>query len=419
MSLVDDDGAAVDIDQLAATFDHRSAGYAKDPHAILGRLRAECPIAHSDSYGGFWVATRYEDVAAIARDDAVFSSAWLAPYQGGAASPPGNPYRMGFIEMDPPESLKYRRVVNPFFAPPAVDRITPHIRSIARNAIDSFIEQGRADIVCQYGEVIPALTTMHIMGLPTDRWRDYVEFFHHATGADPDSEEHRSTQDDDNLVHRELTKLLEDRRRHPRDDGLSQLVQAEIDGRPMSDRMALECATLLMIGGLDTTAALLANSILYLSENPDDRRRLAAQPELLPSACEEFLRYFSPVQNLGRTVTQTCEIGGRTLEPGDRVLISWAAANRDAEQFPDPETVDLERFPNRHQAFGLGSHRCAGSTLARREFEVAISELLERVPDYRVLVDQSRRYDRLGSNNGWISMPIEFTPGRPSAEPAG
>ena len=400
----------VEIEQVASTFDHWSEDYAHDPHAVLGRLRAECPIAHSDNYGGFWVATRYDDVASITRDDKVFSSEWTGPFSGGVTLPPNNAYRMAFIEMDPPESLKYRRIVNPLFAPPSVERITPHIRAIAHNAIDSFIDKGRVDIVHDYAEVIPALTTMHILGLPGDNWREYVEFFHHLTGSEPDSEERRASTKEGNVVQRNLTALLEDRRRHPREDGLSLLVQAEIDGEPLSDRLALECATLLMIGGLDTTAALFANTINYLGENPVDRRRLRENPALLEAACEEFLRYFTPVQNLARNVAEPCELGGQKLQAGDRILVSWAAANRDADHFDDPDVVDLERFPNRHQAFGLGTHRCLGSTLARREFQVGIGELLDRIPDYRVLDGQARRYDRLGANNGWTSMPIEFDP---------
>jgi cytochrome P450 len=154
------------VEEVASTFDHWSEEYAQDPHAVLGRLRRECPVAHSENYGGFWVATRYDDVARVTRDDAVFSSAWTGPHSGGVTLPPNNAYRMAFIEMDPPESLKYRRIVNPLFAPPAVEKVVPQIRTIARTAVDSFIGRGRVDIVHEYAEVIPALTTMHIMGYP-------------------------------------------------------------------------------------------------------------------------------------------------------------------------------------------------------------------------------------------------------------
>jgi cytochrome P450 len=363
------------------------------------------------------VTTGYDDVAHVTRDDRVFSSAWLGPYAGGVTLPPNNGYRMAFIEMDPPDSLKFRRIVNPLFASSAVERVTGYIRSVARNALNGFIEQGRADIVCDYAEVIPALSTMHVMGLPTDNWREYVEFFHHLVGAPPGSDERDESAKDDNVVQQSLSALLDDRRRKPRDDGLTCLVQARIDGKPLSDREALECATLIMIGGLDTTAALLSNTVLYLAENPHERRRLRERPELLSSACEEMLRYFSPVQNLARNVTEDCELGGRTLRAGDRVLVSWAAANRDPAHFPNPEEVDLERSPNRHQAFGLGTHRCVGAALARREFEVAIGELLRVIPDFSVEVEAARRYDRVGANNGWTSMPIVFEPGLPVENP--
>jgi cytochrome P450 len=212
----------------------------------------------------------------------------------------------------------------------------------------------------------------------------------------------------DDFVNSSLRQLLIDRRLEPCSDWLSLLATAEIDGSRLDLDLALECARLLMVGGLDTTAALLANTFFYLHENPRDKQRLIDQPDLVPSACEEFLRYFSPVINLARTVTEDCIVGDQSLAAGDRVALSWLSANRDERQFPDAGEVVLDRFPNRHVAFGVGTHRCVGSSLARREFEIAVPQLLRRIPDYVVDVTRARRYEVLAANNGWLTMPVTF-----------
>jgi cytochrome P450 len=163
---------------------------------------------------------------------------------------------------------------------------------------------------------------------------------------------------------------------------------------------------------VDTTSALLANTIHWLDGHPEARQRLIEDPSAIPVAGEEFLRVFSPVQALARNVAVDAVVGTTELPAGSRVLVSWAAANLDEREFPDADQVVLDRFPNRHQAFGLGQHRCVGSNLARVEFEVALGTLLRRLGDYRVLEGRAARYPTVGTNNGWMSIEIEFTPGR-------
>ena len=170
------------------------------------------------------------------------------------------------------------------------------------------------------------------------------------------------------------------------------------------------CGTIIN-GGVDTTTVLLANALEYLDRNHDLRRRLVDEPALLPSATEEFLRYFSPVQAFSRTVARDVELGGQQLERGDRVLLCFGSANRDESEFPAADEFVADRFPNRHVAFGLGKHRCIGSTLARTEFMIMLDEVLARMPDYEIDRDASERYVSLGIVNGWIRMPGRFTPG--------
>ena len=328
----------------------------------------------------------------------------------------GNFVRFGFIEMDPPASLQFRRAINPLFSQQAAAREAAFVERVASDALDEVVESGHFDIVREYTDRIPAMTTLHVMGLGAERWREYVEFFHNKVGGDRHDAQYESRHGAGNWVQRSMAEAVAERRAHPGDDGLSWLLQREIGDHPITDEEAVESMLLIMIGGLDTTSALLANTFFHLGENPSDRRLLIERPALMDSACEEFLRYFSPVQNLARTVRQQCELAGRSLEPGARVWLSWAAANLDDREFDDPETVRLDRFPNRHQAFGLGTHRCAGSHFARMEFACAVSQVLRRIPDYRVLTDRAVRYEVTGVNNGWQSMPVEFTPSRRASE---
>jgi cytochrome P450 len=215
----------------------------------------------------------------------------------------------------------------------------------------------------------------------------------------------------DNWVIESIRAAIRARRERPRTDGLTYMINQPIDGAAMTDEDAVENLLLIMIGGFDTSAALLSNALLYLSENPSERERLRSDPTLIDSATEEFLRFFSPVQNLGRNVTAETVLGGEELKPGDRVLLCWASANLDEEEFPEADQIILDRFPNRHQAFGLGTHRCAGSHLARAEFKISLGEILRRLPDYQVRREHAKRYPSIGSNNGWMSMPAAFTPG--------
>jgi cytochrome P450 len=405
-------GAAVEAPVWVHDFDHTSPEYAQDPAAHLRALRDRCPVAHADVQGGLWILTRYDEVAGAARDDRLYSSEWAADgtRRGVSASPKA--HRNGFIDMDPPESLKYRKVVNSMFTRQAVAKHTDFIAETAESALDEFIGAGSADFVSEYAELIPALTTMRIVGVPTHNWREYVHYFHESSGVPSTTPGYAERHGPDNFVLTSMRELLEQRRTDPRDDCLSRFVTSDIDGAPMSVDTAAECATLLLNGGLDTTAALLSNALLYLYEHPAERDRLIAEPDLLKPACEEFVRFYTPVQNLARTVTADHDLDGAHLRQGDRVMLSWASANRDEREFADPDEIDITRFPNRHQGFGLGTHRCIGSTLAREMFVIGMGTFLRRIPEYTVVVARARRYASLGSNNGWLSMPIEFPPGQ-------
>jgi cytochrome P450 len=209
----------------------------------------------------------------------------------------------------------------------------------------------------------------------------------------------------------ELHELLALRRRQPADDWTSFMLAARIEGEPIPDALIIESMNLMLAGGIDTTTALTSQALRHLSRNRPDRTRLMADPSLLGAFCEEMLRYFSPVQMFARTVTTPTTLKGEQLQEGDRVVICWAAANRDPAIFDQPELVQIDRVLNRHQAFGVGIHRCIGSHFARMLFSVMIEEVLERLPDFEI--DESRTHDYESKAVWGIStMPATFTPSR-------
>jgi len=393
-------------------FDHHSPHYAENWREINAHLRASCPVAYTEAHGGFWVVSRYEDVAAVAHDDATFSSHQELPDGSRYGTTiPVSSFRQVPIEMDPPEFFAYRKLLTPWFSPGSAKRLIPYIRDVTTFCIDRVIETGTADLVNDIAGPVPAILTLHLLGLPTDEWRSFSDTVHTLIHTAPGTPEHEAAAAGFLGIIGQLTEAIEQRRAEPGDDLISYLVQAEIDGKPLSDERLMQMVTLVLLGGVDTTTALLANALEWLARHPAERTRLRENPELIPQATEEFLRYFSPVQALARTATRPCEVGGQPIEAGDRILMLWASANHDESVFDQPGRVILDRFPNRHQAFGLGIHRCLGSNLARAEFGVVMEEVLRRMPDYAIDAASGRRYPTIGVVNGWITLPATFTPG--------
>lgn len=392
-------------------FDHFGPELADDPWGTYEEMRASCPALHSDQHGGFWAFTRYRDVVRIARDDTTFSSA-----HGVVVPPPKN--RVIPIDLDPPEFFAYRRMLNPLFSPPAVERLEPDIRALAGQLVDDFVERGSCDLVWDYASPLPAITTLGICGLPREEWHDFAFPIHHGVFRTPpehfaSEEEAQKVANSQAHLRSRIREVLADRRREPQDDAVTYLANASVEGRQLTDDEIVDTVALIIIGGLDTTSSAIGNALIHLSEHPDDRRELIKHPELVPVAIEEFLRYESPVTALARTVTTETEVAGTTLQPGERVLMFWGSANRDEEEFPNADEVVLHRHPNRHLTFGVGIHRCLGSTLARLEFRVALEEILERVPDFEIDRDGLERGHAFGINYGYSHIPATFTPGEP------
>ena len=399
-------------------FDRHVPDYIDHFAEITQELHARCPIAWTETYGGHWVASGYKEVFEIARHGTLLSNdhdinGERQGYQGiTIPGPPGRKTRGGFLEMDPPEQRDWRRAIDPYLSPAAVARWKPMVEDLTRACIDDRIEDGTIDFVDDLANIVPAVITLAMMGLPLVDWVIYCEPAHATVYTPPQSPDMARVIAASMAMAARLAESIVEIRRNPRPGMVDGLVQATICGRPASDEDIGGTLSLLIGGGFDTTTSLTAHSLEWLSQNPTERQRLRADlPSLIDSATEEFLRFYTPAPGDGRTVTADYELSGRKLEEGDRLYLSFAMANRDPSVFPEPETVKIDREQNRHTSFGLGGHRCIGSNVARLVFKTMLTAVLERMPDYHCDPTGAVHYDTIGVINGMKHLPATFTPG--------
>jgi len=393
-------------------FDHHSEEFAQHWREIYAEMRGKCPVAHSDRRGGFWVLTRYDDVKRVLQDPETFASGRDLRFGDrvipGGATIPTNPVRMGMMEMDPPASQSYRRVLAPWLSRKAIDAYRPRMQEIVTWTVDRVIDSGSIDFVDDLSNPLPALVSLDYFGLPLDKWELYATALHKAAYREKGSA--RAVAE----MQADLRETVVGRRATigTRGDLTDSLLTAEVDGVPLSDDMVTELLFMLLNGGIDTSTALIANMFHYLGEHPDERAALAADSALIPSAVDEMLRYFTPGPGVARTVTLPVDFGDRHFEPGDRVWLALGSANNDPEVFSAPDCVRLDRDnTGRHLAFGFGVHRCLGSFLAPMEMAVLLEEVLRRLPDYRIDADRVLHYPTIPLVNGYIAMPATFTRG--------
>jgi cytochrome P450 len=314
--------------------------------------------------------------------------------------------------MDPPEQRYYRQTLNPYLSPAAVSRWIPVIDELVRACIDEKIEEGRIDFVDDLANIVPAVFTLAMLGIPLKNWTIYNEPAHAVIYTPPTSPDIVRVGQLHHAMMTDVAAQLAEIRAHPRPGLVDALVKAEINGRTPPDEELLGVMGLLIGGGFDTTTALTAHALEWLSENPAERERLSSERDtLLDSATEEFLRFYTPAPGDGRTISADCEIAGTEFKEGERLWLSWAMANRDPAAFPDPNRIDLAREGNRHSSFGLGIHRCIGSNVARAAFKRMIIQILDRMPDFVCDPEGAVHYDTIGVINGMRHLPATFTPG--------
>jgi cytochrome P450 len=394
------DGALSD-DWCTRHFDHLSDDLAQTMPATMARMRALCPVTHSDAHEGLWVVSGYEEALSVAQDWQSFSSA-----HGLSATKSRTLVRNLPVEADPPEQRVFKRLVSPYFTPAAVERWEAATRALVTQLIDDFIEDGACEFMDAFARPLPS--------------RAFFEFAISAPAADLDKVAELASASSNPTVpnareswlglYAWIKTFLEERRgQAPRGDVVDAIASARIDGRPITEDEAIGAVQLLILGGLETTAGALGLILLRFCREPGIAARLRARPELIPDAIQELLRLEPSFVSVGRTAVRDTELGGQPVKAGDKVLIHWASANRDGAEFADPDEFDLGRERNRHLSFGVGPHRCLGSNLARMNMRVALEELLRRLDGIRLADGADIRY-HAGLTRSPLRVPITFTP---------
>ncbi len=407
-------------DPVVVAFDHRSPEWLADRHAHNADYRRRSPVVWNPSYGGFWFVTGYEEVAAVARDSATFTPFYSEDtsdglsYIGimGVPRRPGTP-SAGIAEADGALHVALRRVLNPYLLPAAVNSYRPFVQQLTTWLVDQRIGTGAMDLVHDLTSPVPGVVTMLLLGLPPESGELYGSVFHALSAHNEDEPEHAAAQVRLAEILGETFAVALDRRLNPKQDILSELATMQVDGRSLANEDVISVMFNLIGGGLDTTTSLTSLALHHLEAHPDLRARLAANPDLLGPACEEYLRWTSVNETLTRTCTADTELGGQYIKRGDVVMISWLGANFDPVIFDRPDDVEIDRAPNPHLAFGVGAHRCIGMHLARMLFPVMVKEVLSRLPDY--VVDHAATAFYAGNPllTGVVSLPVTFTPGPP------
>ncbi|OSC40084.1 cytochrome P450 [Mycobacterium decipiens] len=356
---------------------HSPDFYAGDPYPAYRELRATEPVCFND-VTNFWALLKYEDIRFVSSNPAMFSST------GGITIPDpviANPVQEGsLIFTDPPRHRQLRKLINSGFTRRQVGILEPTIRRIVRGILDGVEPGSTHEFAEEIAAPLPTRIIAGLLGAPTEDWEQFRIWSDATTGiADPEIELDTFVAIGELAEY--LQKLIVARRREPREDMLSILVNAEIDGHRLTDDELVNFAFLLLVAGNETTRNLIALGTLALIEHPDQCRLLADDPALIPGAVEEMLRWNSPVVHMARTATTDVEIRGQPIADGDVVVMLYGSANRDEEIFGcDSEEFKVTRHPNPHIAFGCGEHACLGAQLARLEACLLFDELLRRFP---------------------------------------
>jgi len=400
------------IDLLAATW---GAG---EPHDQFDLLRREAPVFwHPEPAGkgpGFWAVTKHEDVRTVSRDSDTYSSELGGTFIPDQDEEALAQIRLTILNMDPPKHHRYRRLVSRGFTPRVIGKLVDDIGERAAKVVDDVIERGECEFVEDIAAQVPVQMICEMIGLEKEQWPRMFEISNQLIGSrdDPD---YQLEEGQDQLAAMEIYALCDavaaDRRKHPRDDIMTALVNAEIDGERLDDLDLNLFFVTLVVAGNETTRNLINHSMLALLDHPDQAQRLRDDPSLWDSAVEEMLRWGSSIHNFRRTATRDTELRGVPIKEGDKVVMYYASANRDEDVFDDPHRFDVGRTPNDHVTFGGGGvHYCLGASLARTEIRETMRQLVERIPDLQLAGPPKRLHSDFV--NGIKTMPVTFTPGK-------
>ncbi|MCX2934285.1 cytochrome P450 [Mycobacterium sp. CVI_P3] len=390
-------------------FDHHSAYTSNHRDDVLAQVRPH-PIFWTESHGGYWVVTSHSLVKRVLRDPALFSSHKTEEMTGGVTIPTVIGPRIIPAEIDPPHHMKLRKILAPQFNRAAIERVRPRLEEMISGIIDDAVAKGDFDVVHDIADRIPAGAIVEYLGFAEEERIPFIASVHAALNvmpyaSDPDFvNSPKMLEGMTALGHAVdvIKSLIAQRRADPTDDVVSHLVSPEFE---LEDDEILWVTFTLIVGGAENPAAMIGNSLLYLSQDADLRARLVADHSLIPAACEELLRQTSSAVSLARTVTQDIELEGAQLRQGDRLLVWLPAANRDATVFERPDAVDIDRPSCPHVALGDGPHVCVGAAMFRVWFDIMMREILTKMPDFTVDLDRSQRFDDAATMWGWRSMP--------------
>jgi cytochrome P450 len=380
----------------------------RNPYPLYDHLRTSSPLLRVPPPFNAWMIFDYEGVKRALNDHETFSSCVPAP--------------QWFIFFDAPAHTKLRALISQAFTPRMVASLDPRIRELSRHLLDRTIERGEMDLAADFAVPLALQVIAGIIGIPLADWTRYKQWTdvilrlsYTRSGGE---EAERATRDFAAVTLEMdacLADMIEQRRNTPRDDLLTRLIHAEVDGERLSQREILGFFQLLIVAGQETTTNLIDNAVLCLLEHPDQLARLRAAPELLPAAIEEVLRYRSPLQWMMRTPRRDVEVHGQVIPAGQLVLPMIGSANRDPRKFPGAGRFDIGRNPNPHVAFGHGIHFCLGAALSRMEAKIALSDLLERFQSFELATDQPWQPRQALHVHGPTSLPIRFEVGRRAA----
>ncbi len=378
------------VEDWTSDYDIFDPDYLTDPTLIWDDLRNECPVAHTERWGGSWLPTKYDDVVRMARMVDVLSSTdpiVVRPPENNAGDPnaPESGYTQAVnappISSDAPVHTWSRRLILPAFSPRSTANHEPYTRALCHQLIDELQASGdtTVDAATNYAQQIPPRVIARLLGIDEGMSEQFTDWVRGVLELGLTNPPLRQKCRDE--LREFFMAEIKDRIANPGEDLISELLAAKVDGEPVDLLHVAGTCNLMLVAGIDTTWSSIGSALWHLATHPEDRERLIADPELIPTAVEELLRAYSPV-TMARVATDDVDFNGCPIKAGDKILMNFPGANRDPEMFDNPDEVIIDRQQNRHVAFGVGIHRCAGSNLARMEMQVAIEVWLERFPKF-------------------------------------